>query len=150
MKAAIALTPQNTRERSALLSRFLPKIRSNPELNRTLVSFQANRKVPFYGWFKYKEGFSASLVDTLVRKNANSKGVLLDPFSGAGTALFVSRSLGWDSVGIEVLPVGPFVVETRLAAERVSAKAFGDKRSYVKSDRISPIWRMSPLFLRHS
>jgi len=134
VKAAIALTPQNTRERSALLSRFLPKIRSNPELNRTLVSFQANRKVPFYGWFKYKEGFSASLVDTLVRKNANSKGVLLDPFSGAGTALFVSRSLGWDSVGIEVLPVGPFVVETRLAAERVSAKAFGDLVARLPTD----------------
>src|SRR5207244_7368570 len=102
----------------SLLAHFLPKIRHNPALDRSLVSFQANRKVPFYGWFKYKEGFSANLVDSLVRKMGKANGVLLDPFAGAGTALFVSRSLGWDSIGIEVLPIGPYVMEARLAAER--------------------------------
>src|SRR5712691_1366730 len=104
MQTATALTLRNSFARRALLNRFLPKIKHNPTLDRTLVSFQANREVPFYSWFKYKEGFSASLVDSLVQKFKSQKGVLLDPFAGAGTALFVSRSLGWDSIGIEVLP----------------------------------------------
>ena len=119
MQSAIALTSSaSSQERTALLNRFLPKIQSNPSLDRTLVSFQANRKVPFYSWFKYKEGFSASLVESLTRKFVGTERVLLDPFAGAGTALFVSRSMGWDSVGIEVLPIGPYVMEARLAAER--------------------------------
>ena len=134
MKPAIALASDNVRARTALLARFLPKIKPNPDLNRTLVSFQANRKIPFYGWFKYKEGFSASLVESLFRKNGEGRGVLLDPFSGAGTALFVSRSLGWDSVGIEVLPVGPFVMEARLAAENVKPKAFSDLINRLPTD----------------
>lgn len=126
MEPAIALSPLNSLERNALLSRFLSKMTPNPALDRSLVSFQANRKVPFYSWFKYKEGFSASLVDSLVRKFRSNKGVLLDPFAGAGTALFVSRSLGWDSIGIEVLPVGPFVMEARQAAGKIKPKTFRD------------------------
>jgi hypothetical protein len=31
--------------------------------NRTLVSFQANKERPIYRWYKFKEGFSASLVE---------------------------------------------------------------------------------------
>jgi hypothetical protein len=124
VRPAIASPLCASEERSTLLNRFLPKISPNPALDRTLVSFQANRKIPFFGWFKYKEGFSASLVDSLVRGSGTSAGILLDPFAGAGTALFVSRSLGWDSIGIEVLPVGPYVMEARLAAERVRSNTF--------------------------
>lgn len=126
MEPAVVLTSRSSIERQALLNRFLPKIKPNPVLDRNLVSFQANRKVPYYGWFKYKEGFSANLVESLVRKFGSNKGMLLDPFAGAGTALFVSRLLGWDSIGIEVLPVGPYVMEARVAAERIKPKAFRD------------------------
>ncbi len=31
-------------------------------LNRKVVSFQANKDEPVYRWFKYKEGFSSKLV----------------------------------------------------------------------------------------
>ena len=125
MRPAIALPSNASSERMALLNRLLPKISPNPALDRTLVSFQANRRMPYFGWFKYKEGFSASLVDSLVRELGKT-GVLLDPFAGAGTALFASRSLGWDSIGIEVLPVGPCIVKARLAAESVRPNTFRD------------------------
>ena len=122
MERAVDLTSSNSFYRDSLLNSFVGKISFNPSLDRTLVSFQANRKIPFYNWFKYKEGFSALLVESLVKNFGSRKGVLLDPFAGAGTSLFVSRSLGWDSVGIELLPIGPFVMEARQAAESVNHK----------------------------
>ncbi|MBI5244707.1 MAG: site-specific DNA-methyltransferase [Elusimicrobia bacterium] len=106
-------------ERSKLLEKFHKRITPNPELDRTLVSFQANRRIPFYGWFKYKEGFSASLVNLLVQKSGKNHGLLLDPFAGAGTALFAAKALGWNAIGIEVLPVGHFAMSARMAAEKV-------------------------------
>jgi DNA modification methylase len=96
----------------------------NSDLDRRLVSFQANRNTPFHSWFKYREGFSTGLVRYAVEHCGRGHGLLLDPFAGSGTALFESRSLGWDSIGVELLPVGPFIVETRLAAETVDPSDF--------------------------
>lgn len=49
--------------RQALLARFRAKLEINSALSRSLVSYQSNRGRPFYRWFKYKEGFSAALVE---------------------------------------------------------------------------------------
>lgn len=43
-------------------------------LNRSLVSFQANKDKPVYRWYKYKEGFSASLIGYLLRLHNIKKG----------------------------------------------------------------------------
>jgi len=75
-------------------------------LTRKLVSFQANKIRTHYRWYKYKEAFSADLVEYLFSKYNVNKGKILDPFTGAGTSLFACSSLGYDSEGIEVLPVG--------------------------------------------
>ena len=32
--------------------------------------------------------------------------MILDPFAGAGTAIFASAELGYDAEGIELLPIG--------------------------------------------
>jgi hypothetical protein len=53
------------------------------------------------------------LVEYLFRKYWVEKGKILDPFAGAGTALFVCSSLGYHSEGIELLPIGQKAV-TRL------------------------------------
>jgi DNA modification methylase len=73
---------------------------------------------------KYKEGFSAEFVEYVIEELTNSPGVLLDPFAGTGTALFAARRMGWDAIGIELLPIGFFSIEARLAAERVKTKKF--------------------------
>ncbi|MBL7152409.1 MAG: site-specific DNA-methyltransferase [Phycisphaerae bacterium] len=93
-------------------------------MDRTLVSFQGNRKLPFYRWLKYKEGFSAEFVRYAMEELTDSHGVLLDPFAGTGTALFAARKAGWDAIGIELLPVGFFAMEARIAAERVKPRDF--------------------------
>jgi DNA modification methylase len=114
-----------TEARDALYNKFRNRIVHNPALDRTIVSFQANKRIPFYSWFKYKEGFSQRLVSYLLEHLwQKSPGVLLDPFAGAGAALFASKELGWKTAGIEVLPVGIFVMKARMAASRINALSF--------------------------
>src|SRR5213078_2020222 len=100
-------------KRTSLYKQFQAKIHQNPALDRTLVSFQGNREVPFYSWFKYREGFSEQLVNYVLRELTLKPGVLLDPFAGSGVALFAARALGWQAKGIEVLPVGIFAMGAR-------------------------------------
>ncbi|MGO8674699.1 MAG: site-specific DNA-methyltransferase [Limisphaerales bacterium] len=84
-----------------------------PSLSRSLVSFQANKGLAVYRWFKYKEAFSAGLVEYLLTKCRVSGGLLLDPFAGIGTALFAAGALGTRAEGIELLPIGQRVITTR-------------------------------------
>ena len=85
-------------------------------LTRKLVSFQANKARMYYRWYKYKEAFSADLVEYLFRKYRVVKGKILDPFAGAGTALFVCSSLGYHSEGIELLPIGQKIIKANVLA----------------------------------
>ncbi|MHC4508977.1 MAG: DNA methyltransferase [Planctomycetota bacterium] len=124
MAVAVSCIESPKKDREALYKRYRPKLATNPHLNRTLVSFQANRKLPFYRWLKYKEGFSADFVQYAVRESTKSQGLLLDPFAGTGTALFAARRMGWDGIGIELLPLGFFAMAARLAAESVGPKKF--------------------------
>lgn len=96
-----------------LLSHFEGIIRKDPSLTRQIVSFQANKKRPFYRWYKYKEAFSAALVERFIENINPETGRVLDPFAGIGTTMFASAKLGFDSYGIELLPVGQEIIEAR-------------------------------------
>ena len=89
---------------------YKEKFLIQPALSRSLVSFQANKNRAVYRWFKYKESFSASLIEFLLGKNGASRGVLLDPFAGIGTALFAAADSGMMTEGIELLPIGQRVI----------------------------------------
>jgi len=93
-----------------LVSRF--NFVSSPALTRSLVSFQASKSEPLYRWYKYKEAFSASLVESLLEKYGITSGRLLDPFAGSGTALFAASQLGMHAAGIELLPIGQEIIAT--------------------------------------
>lgn len=67
-----------------LLGHFEDKLLEEPALARFLVSLQANKTSPSYRWYKFKEGFSAEVVEHLVRKYEVSSGALLEPFAGGG------------------------------------------------------------------
>ena len=111
-------------EREALLARYRARIRTNTRLDRKLVSFQANRNVSGFGWLKYKEAFSTSLAADVIERYTAPGDLVLDPFAGIGTAVFTARGLDRRSVGIELLPVGVFAMETRLSAEAVVPGVF--------------------------
>ncbi len=124
-KEDLSSDPTPTQARDILYQKYQKCIVQNPALDRTLVSFQANKRTPFYSWFKYKEGFSQRLVTYLLEQLwPQSTGILLDPFAGAGAALFAAREQGWQTKGIEVLPVGIYAMQARLVAARIDITSF--------------------------
>ncbi|MBN1854223.1 MAG: site-specific DNA-methyltransferase [Pirellulales bacterium] len=121
-------TPCNQRlgrdHRTALENHFHDIIEPNPRLDRRLVSHQANRDRPFYDWFKYKEAFSAALVEHFLGLYGQPGGTFLDPFAGIGTALFVAQNAGMAAHGIELMPVGYQVGAARIAARSIRPTSF--------------------------
>jgi DNA modification methylase len=105
-----------------LTQHFRNKIKLQPALTRQLVSFQANKPRSTYRWYKYKEAFSASLIEILLSKYRIASGKVLDPFAGSGTALFAANDAGIDADGIELLPVGQQIILTRKCLEREFTK----------------------------
>ncbi len=93
--------------------RWKKKLSVENSLTRSLVSFQANKGRAVYRWFKYKEAFSAGLVEYLLNEHHISTGTVLDPFAGSGTALFAAGAFGMRAEGIELLPLGQTVINTK-------------------------------------
>lgn len=96
-----------------LFQRFKSRFILQPSLSRSLVSFQANKTRPIYRWYKFKEAFSASLVEHLFHRYGITAGRILDPFAGSGTALFAASAMGINADGIEVLPIGHEIIATK-------------------------------------
>ena len=90
-----------------------------PFLSRKNVSFQGNKGKPAYSWYKYKEAFSAALVEYFLGSYIDqASGRVLDPFAGIGTTLFAASSQGIPADGIELLPIGQEIIRARLLSER--------------------------------
>lgn len=114
------------KEVETLAGRFQSKLSVNSDLKRTLVSFQANKTEAEYRWFKYKEGFSASLIGHILDVLKVSSGRILDPFAGSGAALFVASGRGLDAVGIELLPIGAEIIDTRVLVSSSKRRSIED------------------------
>lgn len=113
--------------REALFRRYADKLVVNPDLSRAVVSFQANKQIPFYRWLKYKEAFSSELVEYFLvkfRHATHSTPEVLDPFAGAGTTLTTATKAGWHATGIELLPIGMAAIKARIIADSVNIQSF--------------------------
>jgi DNA modification methylase len=99
-----------------LMRQFADKLVIQNSLSRSLVSFQANKTKAVHRWYKYKEAFSAPLIEYLFQKYQVS-GRVLDPFAGSGTALFVASEFGNDAEGIELLSIGQQIIRTKKLLE---------------------------------
>lgn len=114
----------------------------NPDLDRTLVSYQANKQVNGHRWCKYKEGFSGALIQYILRRTGVSRGTLLDPFVGSGTAVFEGSDIGMRATGIELLPCSAEIVAVREILRSGDGRAmakqireFALKRSWEKEGK---------------
>ena len=103
-----------TEERERLYDRFAARISADDSLSRKLVSYQGNKEIPGLRWMKYKEGFSAELVQSLLAQTDAE--TVLDPFSGSGTAPLTASSMGMSSTGIEIMPIGNLSARAIVAA----------------------------------
>jgi len=119
---------------------FQTKFLVQPALTRLLVSFQANKTRPIYRWYKYKEAFSASLVELLLQKYGIKQGKMLDPFAGSGTALFAASDLEFDTDGIELLPIGQQIIETK---QVLDTKFISDDLERLKTWLSLQIWKQT-------
>lgn len=120
-----------------LTARFRDQLVVNHDLDRTLVSFQANGREVEHRWCRYKEGFSAELMRYVFRRAGIDKGPLIDPFAGAGTALFAASQAGMDATGMELLPSSAEMIRVRrdlLHSDRKAVaralRQFADRRSW--------------------
>lgn len=100
-----------------LLNHFQEKLLISPALTRQMVSFQANKRKAGYRWYKFKEAFSASLIEYLLNQYRVNQGRVLDPFAGSGTVLFAASAFGLAADGIEVLPIGQMLIAVRKQLE---------------------------------
>lgn len=137
------ITPNN--QRGALYNKLKSKIIHNPYLDRTLVSFQANKETQF-SWFKYREGFSEKLVKYLIETLKPKPGALLDPFSGVGTSLFTASDLNWQTIGIELLPVGVFAIKAKINARTVDVEALSLIINQIKTINFSDYYDQQYVF----
>lgn len=101
---------------NALVGHFSNAFVTDDTLTRKLVSFQANKSRVYYRWYKYKEAFSTDLVEYLFCRYPVAGGKILDPFAGAGTALFTCAALGYNADGVELLPVGQKIISANALA----------------------------------
>jgi len=93
-------------EREALEDRYADLLEETDEFNRKSVSYQGNKGEFVHSWIKYKEGFSAQLVENLLQKFGVKPGQnVLEPFSGSATTLLIAKALGINATGIEILPL---------------------------------------------
>jgi DNA modification methylase len=119
---------------------FKSKLYVQSSLTRSLVSFQANKNRPVYRWYKYKEGFSASLVEYFFQKYGVTGGKILDPFAGSGTALFTASAIGLDADGIELLQIGQQIISTkRLLESEFTPDDFDELQRWAKTS----VWQDS-------
>jgi hypothetical protein len=109
----------NLKKRLVALERSLP-VTFAPELSKSVHWIPA-KNLPIHRWFRYREGFSPTLLDHFPDSKYS-----LDPFCGCGTTLLESSIKRRHSFGVELNPLAVFVTRTKTAAySDRDARAFG-------------------------
>jgi len=86
-----------------------------------LVNFSKNTQVPYHKWFKYREGYSHTLIKEFLNRNKISKEeYILDPFCGSGTTVVEGAINGFSGLGIDINPMSAYIskVKTRSYDEK--------------------------------
>jgi hypothetical protein len=95
-------------------NKYKDKLRVEPKLSRTLVSFQGNKKRPFYRWYKFKEAFSADMVEYFFDTYHVHDVPVFDPFAGSGTECLSALISGRYYIGFELNPDYIEIAEKRI------------------------------------
>lgn len=92
--------------RQALEAKYEPILEVTSKFDRRSVSYQLSKKDALHSWLKYKEGFSADLVNILLDDMGAVPGdTVMDPFMGSGTTALVCQMRGINSIGYDIMPI---------------------------------------------
>ena len=106
-------------ERKRLEEKYKDKLEVTDLFNRQSVSYQLSKKDKLHRWLKYKEGFSAELVNILLDDmTAQSGDIILDPFMGSGTTAIVCQMRGINSIGYDIMPISSVALNAKSAVMR--------------------------------
>lgn len=78
---------------------------SRPEF-ASFVNSSQSKNAPIHRWFKYREGYSPSLLHAFFD---DTEKLVLDPFCGSGTTLVCAKQKGLNSVGMDINPLSVFI-----------------------------------------
>lgn len=105
--------------RREIEKRYAGVLEITDKFNRQSVSYQLNKKEVLHSWLKYKEGFSADLVNMLLDEMEAKPGDwVMDPFMGSGTTALVCQMRGINSIGYDIMPVSAVSIKTKAAIQR--------------------------------
>lgn len=101
-------------ERAALEKKYEPILEVTKKFDRRSVSYQLSKKDALHSWLKYKEGFSADLVNILLDDMRAQPGdTVMDPFMGSGTTALVCQMRGINSIGYDIMPISAVSIEAK-------------------------------------
>lgn len=103
-------------ERRNIENRYSSRLELTEKFNRQSVSYQLSKKAILHSWLKYKEGFSADLVNILLDEMEAQPGdLVMDPFLGSGTTSLVCQMRGINSIGYDILPTSSVAIKAKAA-----------------------------------
>lgn len=101
-------------ERQLLEKKYEPILEVTDKFDRRSVSYQLSKKDALHSWLKYKEGFSADLVNTLLDDMGALPGdTVMDPFMGSGTTALVCQMRGINSIGYDIMPISEVSIKAK-------------------------------------
>ena len=103
-------------ERQNLEKKYAKFLKVTEKFNRQSVSYQLSKRDSLHSWLKYKEGFSANLVNILLDEMGAVAGDwIMDPFMGSGTTALVCQMRGINSIGYDVMPISAVSIKAKAA-----------------------------------
>ena len=83
-----------------------------------LVNFSTAKNQPYQRWVRYREGYSTILVKELITRSQidPQKMFIADPMMGSGSTLVAAKSIGYDTLGMDVNPYCEMITNLKLAS----------------------------------
>ena len=122
------------KERILLEKKYSNLLEVTDKFNRQSVSYQLSKKDVLHSWLKYKEGFSADLVNTLLDEmHATINDWIMDPFMGSGTTALVCQMRGINSIGYDIMPISNISIQAKAAVLKYNVSEIQQMISEIES-----------------
>ncbi|MBU1783566.1 DNA adenine methylase [Patescibacteria group bacterium] len=95
---------------------------------KSLVNYSSDLNKKIQRWYRYKEGYSITLVENILDNyKVTKEDIVLDPFVGSGSTIIEAKKRGCHAIGYEVNPFSYFLCKTK--TQNYSKK---DKDDFIK------------------